>query len=404
MVTVFLDVLGIGFVTPVIPALIGQFTTSPVTQAQWTGIILATYGVMQFLCAPILGALSDHFGRRPILLLSTFGLGMSFLVNALGQSLTTIWLIRILSGATGASFSVAGAYIADITPPHQRGKAFGMIGAASGLGFIIGPMFGGMLGTYNLRLPFYVAAGLSLINWCYGFFVLPESLRDENRTVFSFKRANPFGALFNLYRLDSVGKLVGAFAFTMLAQFIMQSTLVLYTAFRFNWKPIDNGLMLLFMGIVSTTVRGVLQAPLLKWLGEERLTLMGLTSAAIAYILYGSATHGWMMYVIAAGNLLTFSIGPLLQAMVSKAAPPSAQGLTMGSLNAISSIMMVVAPLCGMYFLGLVSTLPSTDWRMGATFYISTVLQGVALALASIHMHSRSARHGNTESAPTSTI
>ncbi|MBV8659017.1 MAG: TCR/Tet family MFS transporter [Burkholderiales bacterium] len=385
LTTVFLDVLGMGLVIPVLPVLIGEFAGSRDMQAYWYGIIIATYGLLQFFCAPMLGALSDRFGRRPVLLISIFGLGTSFLVTAMASSLTTLWLIRILSGATGASFSVAGAYMADISPPEERGKSFGLIGAAFGMGFVFGPMLGGLLSTYDIRLPFYVASGLSLVNWLYGFFVLPESLPQERRSPFSFARANPFAALGHLSRLHGVGGLIGVFALTVLAQFILQNTWVLYTTFRFGWKPHENGIALFIVGIVGAVVQGGLQGKLLARFGEVRLALMGITSGAIAYLLYGSATQGWMMYCIIFGNMLAFAAGPALQAIVSKQVDPREQGLTMGSLNAINSVMMVVAPLLGTYTLAHVSHLPTSDWRVGTTFYVASALQTVGLIVAIMH-------------------
>ena len=385
LTTVFLDVLGMGLVIPVLPVLIGEFAGSRDMQAYWYGIIIATYGLLQFFCAPVLGALSDRFGRRPVLLMSIFGLGTSFFVTAMASSLTTLWLIRILSGATGASFSVAGAYMADISPPEERARSFGLIGAAFGMGFVFGPMLGGLLSTYDIRLPFFVASGLSLVNWLYGFFVLPESLPRERRAPFSLARANPFTALGNLGKLHGVGGLVGVFALTVLAQMILQNTWVLYTTFRFGWQPHENGISLFIVGIVGAVVQGGLQGKLLARFGEVRLALMGLASGAIAYLLYGSATEGWMMYCIIFANLLAFAAGPTLQAIVSKQVDPSEQGLTMGSLNAINSVMMVIAPLLGNYILAHVSHLPAGDWRVGITFYMASVLQFLGLAVAIGH-------------------
>jgi len=385
MITVFLDVMGMGLVIPVLPALVGQLAGSQEMQATWYGIIMATYGTMQFCCAPALGALSDRFGRRPILLLSIFGLGTSFLVTGMATSLITLWLIRLLSGATGASFSVAGAYMADISPPEERGKAFGMIGAAFGMGFVFGPMLGGLLGQHGLRLPFLAAASMSMINWLYGYFVLPESLPKEKRSPFSLRRANPFTALANLSKLEGVGGLIGVFALTVLAQLILQSTWVLYTTFRFHWTPQDNGIALFVVGIVSAIVQGGLQGPLLKRFGEKRLALMGLTSGAIAFFFYGTVREGWMMYCIIFANMLGFAAGPALQAIVSKQVDPTKQGITMGSLNAINSVMMVVAPLLGSRTLAWVSNLPPSDWRFGTTFYVACGLQICGLVLATIH-------------------
>jgi len=385
LITVFLDVLGIGLIIPVLPTLVGQFTSGPDEQAHWYGILAATYGVMQFFCTPMLGALSDRFGRRPVLLLSILGLGISLLVQAMATTLTTMLLIRIVSGGTASSFSVANAYMADVTPPEQRGKGFGMLGAAFGMGFIFGPMLGGLLGGHDVRLPFFVAAGMALLNWLYGYFVLPESLPPERRTAFSFKRANPFSALLNLSRLHGVGGLLGVFALTMFAQFILQTTWVLYTQFRFGWGPAQNGLALFCVGLIGAVVQGGFQGRLLNHFGERKLALLGLASAAIAFACYGLATAGWVMYVVMFGNFLAYATAPAMQAIVSKAVGPSEQGLTQGTLNAINSLAIIFAPLFGTTLLARVSHLPAQDWRMGATFYVCALLQGGALLLAWLH-------------------
>ncbi|PHV13463.1 TCR/Tet family MFS transporter [Chitinimonas sp. BJB300] len=385
LITIFLDVLGIGLIIPVLPALVGQFTSSPDEQAHWFGLLSAMYGTMQFFCMPLLGALSDRFGRRPILLLSIFGFACSMLVHATAASLISLLLIRIVSGGTAASISVANAYIADITEPEHRGKAFGMLGAALGMGFIFGPVVGGLLAVQDLRLPFFFAAGMALLNFIYGFFVLPESLPKDRRSPFSFKRANPFSALLHLGKLQSIGGLIFVFALTMFAQFTLQTTWVLYTQFRFGWTPTDNGIALFVFGLMSAGVQGGLQSKLLKRFGEEKLVLVGFTSATLAYLVYGFITVGWMMYVVILANLLSFAAGPALQAIVSKAVGPAEQGVTQGSLNAISSLAIVFAPLLGTTILAKVGHLPPNDWRMGSIFYVCAGLQGLALLLAWRH-------------------
>ena len=382
LVTVFLDVLGIGLIIPVLPALVGEFTTSRDLQSYWYGALSATYGVTQFFCAPLLGALSDRFGRRPVLLISIFGLGVNFLLTAIAPSLWIMLIARVIGGATGASLSVANAYVADVTPPEARGKSFGILGAAFGLGFIVGPMMGGLLGSYDLRLPFYAAACLSVLNWLYGFFVLPESHPPEKRSGFSLARANPFSALTALAKLRGVGGLVGVYALTVLAQFILQTTWVLYTAFRFGWGPRENGVALFVVGLVAAGVQGGLLGVLLKTLGEVRTTLFGMASGAIAFLCYGLAPQGWVMYVIIFANVLGFAAAPALQGIVSKAVDPEKQGVTMGSLSAVGGIMTVLAPLMGTSLLAQVGHLPPGDWRVGATFFLSAALQTLALALA----------------------
>ncbi|MEP6996436.1 MAG: MFS transporter [Betaproteobacteria bacterium] len=389
LVVVFIDVLGIGIALPVIPMLVGLYTPSRELQAYWYGLLVVAYGVMQFFCAPLLGALSDRYGRRPILLWSLLGLGLHFLLLGLALSLPLMLLARIIGGTAGASFSVANAYASDVTPPERRAKSFGLIGAAFGLGFIVGPMLGGLLGSVDLHLPFFAAGALSLINAAYGYFVVPESLPRGRRAPFALARANPFAALLALARHREIGSLVAVFALIVLAQLILQTTWVLYTHFRFGWGPRENGFALFCVGLVAATVQGALLGPMLRRFGDVRLVLLGLTIGTCAYVLYGLAQHGWMMYAIIIGNFLSFAAGPALQGMVSNAVDPTEQGVTMGALNSINSIMFVVAPLIGAPLLALVSHMPPSDWRIGATFYVSAALQIAALLVARRHFAAR---------------
>lgn len=389
LVVVFIDVLGIGIALPVIPMLVGLYTPNRELQAYWYGVLVVAYGVMQFFCAPLLGALSDRFGRRPILLWSLLGLGFHFLLLGLAPSLALMLLARVIGGTAGASFSVANAYASDVTPPERRAKSFGLIGAAFGLGFIVGPMVGGLLGSVDLHLPFFAAGALSLINAAYGYFVVPESLPRARRAPFSIARANPFAALIALARHREIGSLVAVFALVILAQLMLQTTWVLYTHFRFGWGPRENGFALFYVGLVAAVVQGGLLSPLLRRFGDVRVVLLGLTIGTCAYVLYGLAQQGWMMYAIIIGNFLSFAAGPALQGMVSNAVDPTEQGVTMGALNSINSIMFVIAPLIGAPLLALVSRLPPSDWRIGATFYVSAALQIVALLVARRHFAAR---------------
>lgn len=385
LVTVFLDVLGIGLIIPVLPAFIAQFTTSREAQAHWYGVLAASYGLMQFFAAPALGALSDRFGRRPVLLLSMMGLGVNYLLAALAPSIWFLLVARLIGGLTGASFSVAGAYVADITEGSRRGKSFGIIGAAFGMGFIFGPVVGGVLGNVDLRLPYLVAAGLSAINTFYGFFILPESLPKDRRVPFAWARSNPFTAIFALVKLRAAGSLIFVIGLTALSQFILQTTFVLFTTFRFNWQPRDNGFALFVVGVVAAVVQGGLLGFFLKHLGERRVVLLGLSSGVIAYFLYGSVLHGWMIYVIIAGNFLSFATAPALQGIISRAVGDMAQGITMGSINSLNSVMLVIAPLIGAAMLAQGAHWAPDDWRVGAVFYLASFLQAIALVLAWRH-------------------
>ena len=385
LVTVFLDVLGIGLIIPVLPALAGQFAHSPDEQSAWYGWHSAMYGTMQFFMASVLGALSDKYGRRPVLLLSISGLGISFFTHALATSLFTLLLVRVISGGTAASFSVANAYIADITEPELRGKAFGKLGAAFGIGFIFGPVLGGLLSAHNIRLPFIVAGGMAVLNWLYGYFVLPESLPKDRRALFAFKRANPFAALAHLGKVHGVGLLVVVFALAIFAQLTLQSTWVLYTQFCFHWTPQDNGWSLFAVGVVAAIVQGGLQGPLIKRFGERKLVMMGFLSATVAYLLYGSITVGWLMYVVMGANALVYAAGLAMQTIISKAVGPREQGLMQGSLNSIQSLALIVGALLGTTILARVGHLSPGDWRLGSTFYFCSFLSALALLIAWLH-------------------
>jgi DHA1 family tetracycline resistance protein-like MFS transporter len=385
LITVLIDVMGIGLLLPVIPALVGEFTTSRDAQTYWYGALMVTFGLAQFLCSPLLGAVSDRYGRRPVLLASIAGLGTMFFLSAIVTSLPALLATRVLGGALAANFSVANAYVADITAPEHRAKSFGRIGAAFGIGFIVGPAVGGTLGSIDVRLPFYAAAALSLVNAAYGLFVLPESLPRDRRKAIAWSKANPLSSLAGLARLKSVGVLVVVIGLVTLAQFILHGTWVLYTGFRFGWGPQENGMSLFVVGLASAVMQGLLLGWLLKRIGERRLVVAGMVSGLCAYALYGLAAHGWMMYAIIGANLLAFAVGPGLNAIVSKAADPREQGLAMGSLSSLGSLMAVLAPLMGAPLLAEVSHLPPGDWRIGAPFFLSAALQAGALALVIVH-------------------
>ncbi len=385
LVTLLVDVMGFGLLLPVLPALVGEFTSSRDAQTYWYGAMIVTFGLTQFVCAPILGALSDRFGRRTVLLGSIFGLGVMFLASALATSLAGLLAARIFGGMLAANFAVANAYVADLTRPEDRARSFGMIGAAFGIGYVIGPMVGGLLGSIDVRLPFYVAAGLSAANFLYGWLLVPESLPRERRKAIDWTRATPVASLVGVARLKAVGVLVAVIAVANLAQFILHGTWVLYTNFRFGWGPRETGLSLFAVGLMAAVVQGGLLGPLLRKFGERRVVIAGLASGVLAYVAYGLTTVGWVMYAIIVANILAFAVGPALHAIVSKAADPSEQGVAMGSLTSLNSLMAVAAPFIGTPLLAEVSHLPPGDWRIGAPFFMSALLAFIALALAAWH-------------------
>jgi MFS transporter, DHA1 family, tetracycline resistance protein len=389
LVTVFLDTLGFGLVIPILPALVATMTPDKQSQAYWYGLLLGSYGLAQFVSAPLLGAISDRYGRRTVLLVSIFGLGLNFLTTAISPWLWLLLVCRLIGGFSGASFTVAGAYAADVTSREERSKSFGVLGAVFGLGFICGPVLGGLLSIHGLRFPYFVAAGCSLLNWAYGLLVLPESLPADRRSPIDFSKANPFGALRSLSRVPGIGSLVLVYMLTAFPQFILQSTWVLYTTFRFGWGPRENGWSLFIVGIASALGQALLLRFLLRKLGDVKTTLLGLASSSVAYVLYGLATQGRMIYAIILGNLCGFVTSPALQGIVSKTVDPRHQGITLGSLNSINSIMGVVAPLAAAPILAAVSGLNRTDWRVGATFFVAAIAQTIALGQAYLHFRRR---------------
>jgi DHA1 family tetracycline resistance protein-like MFS transporter len=396
LICVFIDMLGIGLIVPVLPALVGEFVHDRAQQTHWYGVMTAVFGLMQFLCMPMVGAVSDQVGRRPVLLYSMAGMCINFLCTAWAPSLAWLFLGRVIGGASSASMSVASAYASDVSTPENRAKSFGKIGAAFGLGFICGPMLGGLLGNLGLHLPFYVAAGLSAANIAYGYFVVPESLPAERRSTFSLARVNPFAALLRLVRRTEIRGLVVVYTLLTFAAMMLQSTWVLFTTFRFNWTPRDNGLALFCVGLCSIVVQAGLLPMLMRRFGDVRLSLLGLASGAITYLLYGLATHGWMMYVFILCNLLAFAAGPALQGILSKASSAREQGELMGSLQSIGSIGLIVMPLAGAAILGAASHLPPGDWRVGGTFFTCAAMQAAAVFTAwrFFRTHGQAARAG----------
>ena len=374
--------LGIGLAIPVLPILVGEFVEGRDLQAYWFGILVTVFGLLQFLCMPVLGAMSDKVGRRPVLLFSMVGMFFNFLATAWAPTLLALFIGRVIGGMSSASMSVASAYASDVSTPENRAKSFGLIGAAFGMGFICGPMLGGLLGSIDLRLPFYVAAGLCAANFVFGYFFVPESLPKARRTAFSLARANPFSSLARLAKRPDIRGLVAVFALVTFAQVMLQTTWVLYTNFRFGWSPLENGIALFCVGLTSAVVQAGLLGWLIKRFGEVKLSLLGLASGAIVYVLYGLATQGWMMYVFILCNLLAFAAGPALQAIVSKATDPREQGALMGSLQSLGSLGIVIVPIIGTGILAEVSHFPANDWRIGATFFLSAIMQTLALFIA----------------------
>ena len=326
-VTLFLDVLGIGLVAPILPKLIEEFTGGNVSSASSIlGWLVALYALMQFFCSPATGSLSDRFGRRPVILVSLFGSGLDYLLLAFAPNLAWFFVGRIVAGITAANLTAATAYIADVSPPEKRAQNFGLIGAAFGLGFIAGPALGGILGKFGLRLPFFAAAGLALLNWLYGFFVLPESLQSAHRHPFSLARANPIGSIATLGRFPVVLGLCATFFCLYLAQNALHSTWVIYTGYRYHWDTMQTGFSLAVVGVTAAIVQGGLVRKIVPWIGERRAIGFGLAVQVLSCIGYGLATEGWMIYAILVAGSIGGIAGSAAQGLISRNVPPNQQG------------------------------------------------------------------------------
>jgi DHA1 family tetracycline resistance protein-like MFS transporter len=393
MLTVLIDMMAIGLIIPVLPALVGAFSGSQADQALWYGAVTFAFSIANFFGSPVIGALSDSHGRRPVLLVGFCGLALSFFATGLATALWMLIVVRLFSGAMQSNQAVASAYVADITAPEDRAKRFGMLGAMFGLGFIVGPVVGGLLGAIDLRLPFFAAGGLAMLNLLYGFLVLPESLPVARRRAFEWRTINPVGSLRGVAKLKGVGLLVAVVACSGLAQFVLYTCWVLYTSFKFGWGPRENGWSLAAVGVMSVIVQGFLLGPLVKRLGAQRLTVMGLVSSTLAYALWGAATEGWMLYAVIFANVLGVTVTASIQSIISSAAGADSQGRTLGAVSSLNSLMAVVAPVIGAPLLGMVSHLPLGDWRIGAPFYFCAALQAASLALAAIHFRRQRRGH-----------
>jgi DHA1 family tetracycline resistance protein-like MFS transporter len=346
-ITLLIDVTGLGLIIPVVPKLIEDLlhTTNISKVALFGGLLTFSYAIMQFLFAPVLGNLSDKYGRRPVLLFSLLGFGLDYILLAFAPSIGWLFVGRIIAGITGASMTTASAYIADISTPETRAQNFGMIGAAFGLGFIVGPMIGGLLGEMGPRIPFLVAAGLALLNAAYGYFVLPESLDVSNRRAFDWKRANPISSLKNLSRFPAVAGLIVSFFLIYVASHAVQSNWSYFNIEKFKWSPKMIGISLAVVGVLVSLVQGVLVRFVNPKIGNERSVYVGLGLYTIGLILFGLASQSWMMFVFLIPYCLGGISGPGLQAIISGSVPANEQGELQGSLTSIISITSIVGPL-----------------------------------------------------------
>lgn len=435
LVTLFIDILGIGIIVPVLPELVKQLV-DPETTAEsirfslsedatalasdvaekaaaenaaenaeveeepcvpgssnvqtafskagrYVGVIGATYALMQFLFAPILGALSDHFGRRPVILVSLFGLGVDFLIQGFAPSIWWLFVGRLLAGIMGANFTTANAYIADVSTDETRARNFGFVGMMFGLGFTIGPALGGFLGGINLRLPFFVAAALALLNWLYGYFVLPESLPIEKRSPLTLRNANPFGTLRRLRVYPMVAGLAAVFACKSLAQRGLENVWVLYTGYRYCWDAKLNGWALALVGVMAVVVQGGLVRPTVRRFGERKTVIIGTLVGSFSFLGYAMATQGWMIPGIIVFGAFAGVSGPAIQSLVTSRVDETEQGKIQGALTSLTSLTNIVAPL--LFNTLLFSYFISDNAPVqipGAPFYLGFLLLLLSIGIA----------------------
>jgi MFS transporter, DHA1 family, tetracycline resistance protein len=379
-ITVLVDMIGLGIIIPVLPDLIMDLTGLALPQAAlWGGALATLYAFMQFVCAPIVGNLSDRFGRRPVLLFALAGFSLDYLIMGLAPYLWVLFVGRILSGVFGATYTTASAFIADISPPDKRGANFGLIGAAFGLGFIIGPVIGGTLGELDHRLPFFAAAALGFANLVYGAIVLPETLSEENRRPFRLFNSNPFGALLQLRQFPIVFGLLGALALFHLGHTSLPAVWAYFGIERYGWSMLEIGISLGVVGLASAFVQGFLSRKAIPALGAKRAALVGFTIAAAAYWGYALAPNSAILYVVIVLGALAGIGGPALQGIMSNQVPANMQGALSGATTSLASLMTVVGPGLMTFIFYSFSNREAAIYFPGAPFALAGVLTILAV-------------------------
>lgn len=382
-ITILIDVIGIGIIIPVLPKLITELTGGDMSEAaRYGGWLMFAYATMQFIFSPIIGGLSDRYGRRPVLLLSLFGLGVDYLFLAFAPTVGWLFIGRILAGISGASFTTASAYIADVSPPEKRAQNFGLIGAAFGLGFIIGPVLGGVLGQFGSRVPFLASAGLALLNWLYGYFILPESLSKDHRRPFDWKRANPVGSLLQLRRYPVIIGLIGSLLCLYIAGHSSQSTWSYYTMEKFGWNEKWVGYSLGFVGLTIGLVQGLLTRIIIPKLGTVRSVFIGLSISAVGYVCFALATQGWMMFALMVPFALGGIAGPSLQGIISGQVAPNEQGELQGALTGLISATSIVGPLLMTNLFSWFTAKDAPVYFPGAPFMMGALLTALGIIMA----------------------
>lgn len=382
LITVLIDSIGFGVIIPVLPDLISELAHVDTSgAARYGGWLFAAYSVMQFLFSPVMGGLSDQYGRRPVLLASLFGFGLDYLLLVFAPSIGWLFVGRVIAGIMGASFTTAAAYMADISTPEKRAQNFGMIGAAFGLGFIVGPIIGGFVSHFGTRTPFMVAGGLTILNWLYGYFVLPESLSLENRRKFDWKRANPIGALLNLRRFPMIVGLVAALFLVYISSFSTQGTWTYYTKEKFGWSAEQVGLSLTFVGVMIAFVQGFLTRILIPKLGTRKSIYVGFVFSILGSLAYCFASEGWMVYAIMVPFSLGGLAGPAMQGIISGQIPPNEQGELQGSLTSLNSVAAIIGPVLMSNLFARFTAKDAPIYFPGVPFLASVILTTISLLL-----------------------
>lgn len=389
-ITLLIDVIGFGVIIPVMPKLISQLKQVDIsTASRYGSFLMFAYAAVQFICAPILGNLSDKYGRRPVLLFSLFGFGIDYLFLALAPTYGWLFIGRIIAGITGASFTTGAAYIADVSTAENRAKNFGMIGAAFGLGFIIGPLIGGLLGSLGPRVPFYAAATLALLNCTYGYFVLPESLSKENRRPFNWKRANPVGSLLHLKKYPAITGLALSILLIYIAAHAVMSTWSYYGIYRFNWNERMIGLSLGMVGLMVALVQGLLIRFINPKLGNERSIYFGVGLYTIGMLLFALANQGWMMFLFIVPYCLGGVTMPALQAIMAGHVPRNEQGELQGGITSLMSLAAIIGPLLmnNLFFYFTHNNAPVH--LPGAPYFLGSVLMFCSALIAYKTLHTK---------------
>lgn len=382
-ITLLIDVIGLAIIIPVFPKLIEKLIHGDISQAsRISGLLLVAYAVMQFLFSPLVGNLSDKYGRRPVLLLSLLGFGIDYLFLAFAPTLGWLFVGRIIAGITGASFTTASAYIADVSTPEKRSQNFGMIGVAFGLGFIIGPVIGGILGKLDTHYPFYAAAALALLNTIYGYFILPESLAKEHRRPLDWKRCNPLGSLVQLKKYPSVIGLAVCLFVVYFAGHAVQSVWTFYTMQKFSWDEDLVGYSLGFIGLMIALVQGGLIRIAIPKLGQQRSIWIGLMLYSVGMLLFGLANHSWMMFAYMIPYALGGIAGPALQGVMTNEVPANEQGELQGGLTSLMSLSSIFGPWFMTYLFYYFTSPKAPIYLPGAPYFVAAVLMLISALLA----------------------